>query len=61
VLQHLVQISQHQPKIVTNPAFVRQQDVLQQRGDNTRLLQLTDMPVAPPISIYDTLSWMLAA
>lgn len=59
VLQHLVQISQHQPKIVTNPAFVRQQDVLQQQGDNTRLLQLTATPLAP-ISIYDTLTWMLS-
>ncbi|MCI4412150.1 MAG: NAD-dependent epimerase/dehydratase family protein [Thiotrichales bacterium] len=60
VLQHLVQISQHQPKIVTNPAFVRQQDVLLQQGDNARISQLTTaMPLAP-IAIYDTLSWMLS-
>lgn len=46
----------HRPRIVTDPAFVRRDEVAQQWGDATRTEHLTGAPAAP---IENLLRWML--
>lgn len=58
VLDVLSQHTGHRPELITNPDFVRANDILQQQGDNQRLLQLPTLQ--PPIPLADTLGWMLS-
>lgn len=57
VVNLCTELTQHQPELRTNPAFVRANDVKILQGDNTRLHQLIGQWEPP--AFKETLRWML--
>lgn len=59
LIEHLSVVSKHQIRVVQNPAFMRAQDILNQKGCSERLVTEVNLPVPTPIQ--QTLDWMLWA
>lgn len=59
IVAGLAAISGHHPRIETNPAFVRANDVAVLGGDATRLRAA--LPAWSPRDLHDTLDWMYHA
>jgi nucleoside-diphosphate-sugar epimerase len=57
ILDILCEYTGHEPQVITNPRYVRANDILEQRGDNRRILTLPG--VGSPIPLRETLKWML--
>ncbi|MBL4781212.1 MAG: GDP-mannose 4,6-dehydratase [Porticoccaceae bacterium] len=60
IIATLENLSGHKIEIKVNPDFVRQADIVRQRGDNGRLVQRFEQLSAPP-AFEETLAWMLEA
>ncbi|OUS01201.1 hypothetical protein A9Q90_10090 [Gammaproteobacteria bacterium 54_18_T64] len=60
IIATLENLSGHKVEIKVNPDFVRQADIVRQRGDNGRLVQRFEQLLAPP-AFEETLAWMLEA
>lgn len=57
IIHYLSAKTDHYPDIVQNPAFMRSNDILIQKSQQLRLK--SDIGDISPVSIYETLDWML--
>jgi nucleoside-diphosphate-sugar epimerase len=57
LIEYLSVVSKHQIRVIQNPAFMRSQDILNQKGCCERLVTEVNLPVPTPIQ--QTLDWML--
>ena len=60
IIATLENLSGHKMDVVVNPNFVRQADIVRQRGDNGRLFQKISH-LKNPVAFDETLAWMLEA
>jgi len=60
IIATLENLSGHKMDVVVNPSFVRQADIVRQRGDNGRLFRKIS-GLQKPMAFDETLAWMLDA